>query len=91
MDYNAPAAAAAPRLSDWMGDLLPIIGDGTLFDLSVVGTHNTGSQRMTTTMSDNSIGVTAAEASVEHDFTVTAVGAATVGRFTQLWARVQVG
>eukprot|EP00966_Prymnesium_polylepis_P244698 5659952-Prymnesium_polylepis.2 len=83
------SAAAPPRLSDWMGDLLPIIGNSTLFDLSVVSTHNTGSQRMTTTISDNSEQVTAEEASILHDITVTKLGAATVGRFTQLWAKVQ--
>ena len=85
----AGPAVVAPRLSDWMGDLLPIIGNSTLFDLSVVRTHNTGSQRMTTTISDNSEQITAEEASIIHDITVTKLGAATVGRFTQLWAIVQ--
>ena len=72
-----------------MGDLAPIIGNSTLFDLSLVQTHNTGSQRMTTTISDNSEQITATEAAIAHDFTVSKLGAATVGRFTQLWAIVQ--
>ena len=81
--------AAAPRLSDWMGDLLPLLGNATLFDLSLVGTHDTASQRMTTTISDNCAGLSQAESAAAHDVTQTKAWVDTAGRAVQGWSIVQ--
>ena len=38
----APRAdSSAPRLADWMGDLLPVLGNLTLLDIVLPGTHDT--------------------------------------------------
>jgi len=39
-------------LSDWMGSVMPIIGDSTLLDLSLPGTHDTLTYDLSTTVSE---------------------------------------
>ena len=46
-------AVNPPALSTWMGDLEPIIGNLTLFDLSLPGTHDTLTYDLSTTVADN--------------------------------------
>ena len=54
--------AVPPRLSDWMGDLMPLIANLTVYDLTVVQTHNSASRDLTPTISNNCIGMSQKEA-----------------------------
>ena len=47
------AAGTAPRLADWMGDLLPVLGNLTLHDLALPGTHDTLTYDLSSTVADN--------------------------------------
>jgi hypothetical protein len=48
-----PPPPAPIRLQSWFGDLLPIIGNLTLLDISLPGTHDTLTYDLSTTVADN--------------------------------------
>jgi len=80
---------APPRLSDWMGDLLPLIFNKTLLDISVIQTHNSLSSELTATISDNCEGLTEKESAIAHDATILPKALNPEGVFAQKWAVVQ--
>jgi len=82
-------AVDAPRLSDWMGDLSPLIRNKTLLEITVIQTHNSLSSELTTTISDNCQGATAEESAIAHDATILPNGLNPEGVFAQKWAVVQ--
>jgi len=53
--WSLPSSRAVvpPRLADWMGDVQPLIGNLTLLDLSLPGTHDTLTYDLSSTVADN--------------------------------------
>eukprot|EP00301_Raphidiophrys_heterophryoidea_P022013 c626_g1_i2.p1 GENE.c626_g1_i2~~c626_g1_i2.p1 ORF type:complete len:476 (+),score=127.43 c626_g1_i2:1-1428(+) len=49
------ALATDPFLADWMGNLLPAIGNLTVLDLSLAGTHDTMTYDLSKTVSDGGL------------------------------------
>ena len=46
-------ASPPPRLSSWMGDLEPVLGNLTLLDLALPGTHDTLTYDLSSTVADD--------------------------------------
>jgi hypothetical protein len=84
---TASPAPAAPRLTDWMGDLMPLIGNLTLAELSLVETHNSASHNLTGTFSDNCKGFSAQQSALLHDLELLRGNPA--GTIAERWSRVQ--
>ena len=72
-----------------MHDLMPLIGNLTVHDLSIITTHNTASSKLTATFSDNCLGLTAEESRLAHDASILPKALNPEGRFAQKWAQVQ--
>ena len=53
MSFFSVTQATAPRLSNWMEDLSEIIGNMTILDLALPGTHDTLTYDLSTTVADN--------------------------------------
>jgi len=85
------SSVSAPRLSDWMGDLEPLIGNLTIHDISVITTHNSASSILTATFSDNCEGATAEESALAHDASILPNPLNPEGRFAQVpWHHLAV-
>jgi len=68
----ATATAAGPvqlDLANWMGQLGPILGDATLLDLTLPGTHDSMTYDLSDTLSDGYEGMSAAASAILHTVT----------------------
>ena len=68
-----------PRLDSWMGDLQPLLGNLTLFDLALPGTHDTLTYDLSTTVADNANDLPSWVAWLLHTFH--SLGAGVIGEF----------
>ncbi|CAE7562651.1 Plcxd1 [Symbiodinium natans] len=62
-------ASADLDLANWMGQLAPILGDATLLDLSLPGTHDSMTYDLSDTLSDGYEGMSAATSAILHALT----------------------
>lgn len=65
---GAAAAAAPSSRATWMGDFLPLLGNSTLLDLSLPGTHDTLTFDLSDTVADDANNVPPAISWLLHEF-----------------------
>ena len=76
-----------PRLDSWMGDLQPILGNLTIMDLALPGTHDTLTFDLSTTVADDANDLPAWAAWFLHTFH--SLGGAVIGEFIRENAKTQ--
>ncbi len=64
----APVLAVAVDHANWMRDLMPVIGNATLLDLTLPGTHDTMTYDLAPVVSDGANDIPASLADLMHDF-----------------------
>eukprot|EP00656_Telonema_subtile_P033615 TRINITY_DN3735_c0_g1_i5.p1 TRINITY_DN3735_c0_g1~~TRINITY_DN3735_c0_g1_i5.p1 ORF type:complete len:448 (-),score=118.01 TRINITY_DN3735_c0_g1_i5:2-1345(-) len=85
----AALCPATLQLSDWMGQAMPVIGEQSLLDLSLPGTHDTFTYDLSRTMSDGGIDGGDAWAEILHDLTAAGIVPDLVTDFVRANAQTQ--
>eukprot|EP01001_Neometanema_parovale_P002514 NODE_1309_length_1787_cov_98.704327_g1242_i0.p1 GENE.NODE_1309_length_1787_cov_98.704327_g1242_i0~~NODE_1309_length_1787_cov_98.704327_g1242_i0.p1 ORF type:complete len:475 (-),score=106.78 NODE_1309_length_1787_cov_98.704327_g1242_i0:362-1708(-) len=82
---GAQSTGAGFPWSDWMGELMPIIGNQTILDISTPGTHDTLTYDLSETVSDGGIDGNSEMSKILHD-----LGPLVPGNFIRKQAEAQI-